>query len=91
MQKMILIDAAEYDNLISQGSKPPIASEATKQVIEQPINQQALCQFLGITEPTVIRYRKKGRIPFLQIGSRILYQKDKVIAALENKKGAATK
>ncbi|SDS82363.1 Helix-turn-helix domain-containing protein [Mucilaginibacter mallensis] len=86
MQKMILIDATEYDDLIKQGNKPPIALETTNQVIEQPINQQALCQFLGITEPTIIRYRKRGKIPYLQIGSRILYQKDKVIAALENKK-----
>ena len=88
---MMLIDATEYDSLVSQGNKQPITSETPGQVIEQPINQQALCQFLGITEPTVIRYRKKGKIPFLQIGNRILYQKDKVISALENKKGATIK
>jgi len=53
---------------------------------EQPINTKELCSFLGITTPTAIRWRKKGKLPFLQIGSRILYQKEKVLAALENKK-----
>ncbi|WP_158991676.1 helix-turn-helix domain-containing protein [Mucilaginibacter sp. L196] len=56
---------------------------------EQPITVKELCQFLGITEPTIIRWRKKGKIPFMQIGSRILFQKSKVIAALESKKKGA--
>jgi excisionase family DNA binding protein len=54
---------------------------------EQPITTKELCNFLGITEPTILRWRKKGKIPFLQVGSRILYQKAAVIAALGNKKG----
>lgn len=56
--------------------------------IEQPVTTKQLCEFLGITEPTIIRWRKKGKIPFLQIGSRILFQKSAVLKALENKKGA---
>ena len=55
---------------------------------EQPITTKEICNFLGITEPTIIRWRKKGKIPFLQVGSRILYQKSAVLKALENKKGA---
>jgi len=54
---------------------------------EQPVNTKELCSFLGITTPTAIRWRKRGKLPFLQIGSRILYQKSAVLAALENKKG----
>jgi excisionase family DNA binding protein len=53
---------------------------------EQPISTKELISFLDITEPTLIRWKKKGKIPFLQIGSRILYQKSAVLAALENKK-----
>jgi len=53
---------------------------------EQPINTKELISFLDITEPTLIRWRKKGKIPFLKIGSRILYQKSAVLAAIENKK-----
>ena len=54
---------------------------------ETPITTKELCAFLGITEPTVIRWRKKGKIPYLQVGSRILYQKAAVITALGNKRG----
>lgn len=54
---------------------------------EQPISTKQLCDFLGICEPTAIRWRRKGKIPFLKIGTRILYQKSAVLAALENKKG----
>lgn len=56
---------------------------------EQPITTKQLCDFLGITEPTVIRWRKKGKIPFLQIGSSIRFNLTSVITALEvsKKKG----
>jgi len=53
---------------------------------EKPITVKELCVFLGVTEPTIIRWRVKGKIPFLKIGSRILYQKSAVLAALVNKK-----
>ncbi|WP_295652251.1 helix-turn-helix domain-containing protein [uncultured Mucilaginibacter sp.] len=56
---------------------------------EQPVSTKELCSFLDITEPTLIRWRKKGKIPFLKIGSRILYQKSAVLTAIENKKGAS--
>jgi len=61
-------------------------NSASKPQNEQPINTKELISFLDITEPTLIRWRKKGKIPFLKIGSRILYQKSAVLAALENKK-----
>lgn len=50
---------------------------------EKPITTLELCEFLGVTEPTIIRYRKKGKIPFFQIGSSVRYNKTKVIDALE--------
>lgn len=53
---------------------------------EQPVNTKEICSFLDVTEPTLIRWRKKGKIPFLQVGSRILYQKSAVIKALESKR-----
>ncbi len=52
---------------------------------EQPITTKELCEFLGITEPTVIRWRKKGKIPFMQIGSSIRFDLTAVLAALEVK------
>jgi excisionase family DNA binding protein len=52
----------------------------------KPSTQQEITAFLGVTEATIIRWRKKGKIPFMQIGSRVLYDKNKVVEALEKKK-----
>jgi excisionase family DNA binding protein len=64
-------------------------SESSKN--EQPITTKQLCEFLGITEPTVIRWRKKGKIPFLQIGSSIRFKLSSVIASLEVGKNKGVK
>ena len=50
---------------------------------EKPVTTKELCSFLGITEPTVIRWRKKGKIPFIQIGSAIRFNLSAVVQALE--------
>ncbi|MCS5491764.1 helix-turn-helix domain-containing protein [Algoriphagus limi] len=41
---------------------------------------------LGVTRPTISRWRKENRIPFIQVGSVIRYDLEKVLEALENKK-----
>jgi excisionase family DNA binding protein len=71
--------------LISLKHGLPISSPIEN---EQPVTVKEICSFLGVTEPTIIRWRKKGKVPFLQVGSRILFQKSAVLKALENKKGA---
>jgi excisionase family DNA binding protein len=50
------------------------------------IDTATLCSRLNITEPTVIRHRKRGKIPFLRIGSSIRYDWNAVVKALESKK-----
>jgi hypothetical protein len=47
------------------------------------INREELCKRLDITEPTCIRWEKKGKIPRIEIGSAIRYNWPKVIEALE--------
>ncbi|HZW64216.1 MAG TPA: helix-turn-helix domain-containing protein [Hanamia sp.] len=59
----------------------------SKSANEPPINTKQLCEFLDITEPTCIRWRKKGKIPFFTIGSAIRYDKNKVVKALEENSG----
>lgn len=49
---------------------------------EPPITTKELCKFLNITEPTAIRLRQRGTIPFFQIGSAIRYDKKEVIESL---------
>ncbi len=63
--------------------------EAKKELI---ISGDAVCTKLAITMPTLISWRQKGKVPFIQIGSAIRYDWYKVIEALEvsnKKKGAA--
>lgn len=50
------------------------------------INRDELCKRLNITEPTAIRWEKKGVIPCFRIGSGVRYNWPKVIEALEGKK-----
>ena len=63
----------------------------TSNVLSPPaseiINREELCKRLNITEPTCIRWEKKGVLPCFRIGSSIRYNWPKVIEALENKKG----
>lgn len=50
------------------------------------ISRDELCKRLDITEPTVIRWEKKGKIPAIRIGSNVRYDWNKVLEALEEHK-----
>lgn len=52
----------------------------------KPVTTQQLCEFLGVTEPTILRWRKQKKIPFFTIGTAVRFDLDKVIKALENEK-----
>jgi excisionase family DNA binding protein len=42
---------------------------------------------LGVTRPTLSKWRKDGRIPFIQVGAVVRYDLDAVLEALSKKKG----
>lgn len=63
------------------------STEKLTAINNKPVTAPELCQYLNISPPTLIRWRKKGKIPFLKIGGSIRYDKVAVIAAIENKKG----
>ncbi len=50
------------------------------------IDRAELLKRLAITEPTVIRYGKAGKIPEIRIGSNVRYNWFEVVKALENPK-----
>lgn len=58
----------------------------TKEKQPEIINREELCKRLDITEPTAIRWEKKGKIPCFRIGSNVRYKWDSVLESLENKK-----
>ena len=57
-------------------------------IVNEPaeiINRIELCKRLDITEPTAIRWEKKGKIPSFRIGSNVRYNWINVISQLEGK------
>lgn len=50
------------------------------------LDTKELCNRLGMSEPTIVRWREKGKIPYLRIGTNIRYDWAKVLEAIENKK-----
>ena len=91
MQNLVEQFKEEFRQMIREelAANIPI-SEPPKELIK-PVSQKELCTFLGLTEPTVIRWRQKGKLPFMQIGSAIRYDLNAVLLALQakNKKGAS--
>ena len=76
----------ELINFFSEPNKDP-----NQNYTPEIINGDALCKKLGVTIQTLIRWRQKGKIPFLQIGSSIRYDLNKVLDCLEDKKKGAKK
>jgi excisionase family DNA binding protein len=57
--------------------------EAGKIFPAEIIDRQELQRRLGLTEPTVIRWERRGKIPAIRIGSAVRYNWPAVVKALE--------
>lgn len=66
---------------LQQLSQPQ--SIATSKVSDQLLTGQELCKFLAVSEPTLWKWRKNGKVPFVRIGGQVRFDRNKVIAALE--------
>ena len=77
---MLLIKQAVREEISTGKNEEPSFED------EKPITTKELCEYLGITEPTVLRWRKKGEIPFFCIGSAVRFRKSEVIKALEKRR-----
>jgi excisionase family DNA binding protein len=62
--------------------------EASKKDNQQRtiLDTDQLMAKLGVTRPTLSKWRKENRIPFIQVGSVVRYDLDKVLEVLESKK-----
>ena len=58
-------------------------SHGTNTVGSKPVTGKELCDYLHISEPTLIRYRNKGKIPCLVVGDQYRYNIEQVVKALE--------
>lgn len=75
----ILTELSEIKQTISI-----IRSSSTPQI--EIIDRKELLRRLSITEPTAIRWGKRGTIPEIHIGSNVRYNWPAVVLALENQK-----
>ncbi len=80
-----IIERSVYKAL--EGKQATGADQKTTQC--EIIDRAELCKRLSITEPTVIRWEKKGKIPCLHLGKSVRYKWEEVITALEKKGGKA--
>ncbi len=89
MDHLVVIKTEDLRQIIRDEISTLSTQKEITKSLEPPITTKQLCLFLGITEPTVIRWRKKGKIPFLQIGSSVRFNLPNVLDALEvgKKKG----
>lgn len=46
------------------------------------VDSNSLARLISVSEETVKRYKSKGVIPHIKLGSRVLYQPESVITAL---------
>jgi excisionase family DNA binding protein len=46
-------------------------------------NKRNAAKFLGVSTETIDRYRKKGKLPYHQIGDRVVFTENDLIAFLE--------
>lgn len=81
----------EFRNLLTEVVTSVVRSELSKvqSVNEKPISQKELAKYLNVSERTIMRWRDKGDVPYLQIGHRILYQTSEVLKALTKIKANA--
>lgn len=62
-----------------------VTSAKTQDVVKRLNSLKELADFLGCSVPTAMRYKKQGRVPFMQIGRTLIFETDKITAALERK------
>lgn len=77
----IMVELNEIKQMINQ-SRP---QQQAKEVAEI-VDSKEVCKRLNISEPTLIRWRKKKRIPFFMVGSAVRFNWTSVIKELEKNK-----
>jgi predicted DNA-binding transcriptional regulator AlpA len=77
----------EFNSFIENAFNRVVTSISAKSLNQSEIiDRQELIKRLCITEPTIIRWERKGKIPSLRIGGSVRYNWKAVLEALETKK-----
>lgn len=68
----------EYIEKYHLKSKPQISNEP-----KERINQKQAAALFGVTPATIIRWQKKGVIPFNKVGNTVFYYKSALLEAAQ--------
>lgn len=87
---IVTISYDEMENLLISTLKSVLDARSqelpsAKDIPAQIVNGKKLADILGVSMPTIINWRKRGKIPFLSIGEAIRYDLNKVLKALEDR------
>lgn len=74
--ELILEKLESLEARFSESNSPPL-------VPSEIIASEELCSRLKISEPTLIAWRRKNKIPFIKLDGVIRYNWPKVVEALE--------
>lgn len=93
MQKTVQLNFGlnEFKELIKDTLKELLANQTEPSEQGEKLNQQQACTFLGVSQTTIIEWKKKGLIPFHQLpGTRTIYYfKSELIRASQMMKGGS--
>ncbi len=82
MDKVVFVPLP-LPQFFSQLEETVIKCLASKQAVEdQQLNTEQICALLNVSDVTLMKWRKAGKIPFIQIDRKILYNKADVLKAL---------
>lgn len=84
MEGTIILPASELLGAIRAIIQEEISKTPTTPI--EIIDREELMKRLGLTEPTIIRYEKRGKIPSIRIGTSVRYNWYSVVTSLENPK-----
>jgi len=82
----ILIKSKEaFFDLLNEweASKPEIQKKEVKESEEIYFSQGEAARFLRMSIPTIICWKKNGKIPYYQHGRKVLFKKSEVLEAMK--------
>lgn len=85
---LLQVSPEALQNMISDTMKDVIQQE--KKNTPQPecfLDTEQMIEFVKVSKITLYNWRNSGKIPFVKIGARVLYNKQEVIEALMQMKG----
>ena len=68
-----------------EASKKSEQKKDIKEPDEVYLSQSETAKFLRMSMPTIISWKKSGKIPFYQRGRKILFKKSEVLDAMKSK------